>query len=96
MGKKENKKKVAKKKVAKKKVARPKAEVPLQEPEPVVQPEPEPVAERVAEPILKSAATRCGCGGDLNIKQCPKCGRTWCDCCLKGNLYCPICETRGE
>ena len=37
----------------------------------------------------------CGCGCTSNISQCPKCGRTWCDGCLKGNVTCPICGSRG-
>ena len=39
----------------------------------------------------------CGCGGGAESKiiYCPKCGRTWCDLCLRNCKSCPICDTKG-
>jgi hypothetical protein len=50
----------------------------------------------VKQPIVIHNPQRCGCGGTLNVKSCSKCGRTWCDLCLRSNKTCPICNSRGE
>ena len=55
---------------------------------PEVKPETKP--EVKPEPV-KEKATVCNCGGHKNVKQCDKCGWTWCDFCLKGVVNCPQC-----
>ena len=100
------KKKTAKKKTAKKVVKKPepksesvektaKREVveslgDVQERPKVPANEPEkPVEQAINRP------TKCACGGITKIMSCPKCGRAWCESCLRTNEICPICDTRG-